>query len=264
MSEAESSDVNDEHKRERFTPTRDNDFKDIDEKRVKGLPSNEIDGVKRNSYYMRHSKGIKSIMNSLGQKKGFENSTQQNFDLLTAKGEMTGIEEIDRIMKIKFIPLKKDSLLVDMYGCGRCWWKGTDKCPHLGEDKVVSGYCTKKIKHVLMQYRAMRSLNGKKFLRDLKIQQMIRMLDYYETRLMKIKDSEFSKEHEKIFDRVAKMWNLLSEYMAKAIKQDEGMTIKHERDITPSELNRLISRSREKVIEAEVIDNDDKEEEKRE
>lgn len=171
----------------------------------------------------------------------------------------TGHEEVDKILNLPVSQLPKHSPLIMMWGCNRCFARGTPDCPHGIMDKQTheNGYCDSALKGKLVQYTLMKTANGMKHLRNVNIMTLQEMMQHYLGKLNLFKDySKISKAEAYLMKQVIKILDKLGERLDNAIKQEEGVIIKTEKKLTPAEINDLLSQARnsEKVIEAEVVE----------
>ena len=190
---------------------------------------------------------------------------QGDADKLLRNKVFTGHEDVDRILNLPVSQLPKNSPLVYMWGCNRCFARGTPDCPYGIKDKEThaNGYCDDALKGKLVQYTLMKTANGIKHLRNVNIIALQDMMQHYLAKLNLFKDfNKITKAEAYLMKQVLRLLDKLGERLDNAIKQEEGVLIKTEKKLTPADINDLLSmaRNQEKTVEAEVIINDLKKE----
>ena len=196
-------------------------------------------------YAMQHPHGFIRQVNMVGAK-------MEEADI----NETLGIKDLDRIESIKFIQLKPGSPLVRMFGCDNCMWRGTRKCPHgiKNNDRHSAGYCTDHVRHNLYMAKLMGSSNGMRHMRNMNLISDYRILNYYREKLSDLKkEGSLGDDELKLLNQMNKMTETIGKRIDKAIEQEEGKKLKIERSMSPNDLNTLLARANEKVVEAKVI-----------
>lgn len=186
---------------------------------------------------------------------------QGDADKMLRNKVFTGHEDVDRILNLPISQLSKKSPIVMMWGCNRCFARGTPDCPHgiIDKEVHVNGYCDDALKGKLVQYTLMKTANGMKHIRNVNIMALQEMMQHYLGKLNLFKNYEkITKSEAYLMKQVLKILDKLGERLDNAIKQEEGVIVKTEKKLTPAEINDLLSQARnsEKTIEVDVVDDE--------
>ena len=186
---------------------------------------------------------------------------QGDADKVLRNKVFTGHEDVDRILNLPISQLPKKSPIVMMWGCNRCFARGTPDCPHGIKDKETheNGYCDDALKGKLVQYTLMKTANGMKHIRNVNIMALQEMMQHYLGKLNLFKNYEkITKSEAYLMKQVLRILDKLGERLDNAIKQEEGVIVKTEKKLTPAEINDLLSQARnsEKTIEVDVMDDE--------
>ena len=171
--------------------------------------------------------------------------------------EYTGIKELDEVLSTFKKPLKlnRGNQLVKMFGCVRCWARGTKRCPfNIGNgEEHDGGYCTAMVQEQVFKYTCMRSSSGAKFIRDTNIMNLHEMLEHYSSRLRGLDRENLTKTEVVMMRLVKDLMKDYGEMMDKKIKQDDGSLVRVEREINTHDLDKLF-RKAVKPVDIEVED----------
>lgn len=174
-----------------------------------------------------------------------ENIYTRGIDLIP----FTGFEDIDKILNMKQLHLSKDNQLILMWGCTKCWMRGTTECPYMikNGETALNKYCDFAIKSHLIKYRLMKSADGLRHIRNINLANLEDMLQYYISKLQRIKDdNRITKAEVYLVKNVLKMYSEFLDKIEKSIVQDEGITIKHE-GIDSDTWDRVVRKSKIKI-----------------
>lgn len=182
----------------------------------------------------------------------------------------TGIKGIDDILnQPRPSNYKRSNQLVQMFGCDRCWLRGTSKCMFDVKDgrlrmsdngKRIIGYCDTNVDTHLILYRLSGSSTGLRHLRNFNMLNLYDLVQGMIAKYHKLKDSDrLTKTDMLLWDKLMKGFHGLGDRLDKSITQDEGSTVNVRSELTPSAVNRLIRAARRDEIEvdAEVVESND-------
>jgi len=175
----------------------------------------------------------------------------------------TGIEDVDKILNLKDTNFSKTNQLVQMWGCNRCWLRGTKECPFgIGEQDIhPKGYCDYAIKSNLIEYALMKTPDGIRHIRNKNLVSMINMANYYLGKLQRMKsDKGVSKGEVYLLKNTWKMLDDAVDKINNMLKQDEGIKITTEKKITIDQFQRMYQKygeEKEKIVDGEIVEDED-------
>lgn len=214
------------------------------------LPKQEY---RKSSSNLKHSK----MVDGKYYKQSMEYHSTDNIKSIIP---FTGEEDIDKILSKDYKGLSPNNQLVRMWGCRNCHMRGTDLCPYGIQDGMLhpDTYCKEAITLSLIEYKSMRTPDGVRHVRNRNIVNMKRLIDKYTWKLNRIsKSNTVTKSEMLTLKHLIKMYTGYNEMIDKTIKQDEGIKIKHEKTVTPEDLNYLLMQANEKIVDVKVIEDEE-------
>jgi len=176
-----------------------------------------------------------------------------NRDSYKDMAPIVGMDYLDMILNKKQGELKQNHNLVVEWGCAKCTLRGTDDCPYgiqTGE-RHANGYCEDRLVYHLLKLKVWGTTEGLRYIRNINMEKMDELVEYYRKKFNDVrKEGKVTGQEIAILKNLMKLQKNLHESIENAIKQDEGIKIQHtDRDLTPTDLNRIFQRANEKVVD---------------
>lgn len=182
--------------------------------------------------------------------------------------EFIGIRDIDVILgKWEDGSLKDLSSyhpLVKLYGCGKCYARGTALCPFgvkdgelydngrdFGKGRLL-GYCDDMLAEQLVETTLMGSPDGKRHIRDKNIALLRGLRDRVSMQYWKISSMDsLSKKEVYLLKNYMKVIDMMNGLLDSSFKQDEGSKVIHDKSFSPDDFQKFVQSI---DIKGEVID----------
>ena len=209
----------------------------------------------KGSTWRRYVNASDSIMGK--GKKGKNHTRLPGYDSDMKFGNM--IDELEGTLKITNTKLPRNSPYVMMFGCRRCFMRGTEDCSFGvkdGEQLTINGkiigYCDPALIYHLSMAKIMSTPDGMRHIRNINTLNMLNDFHYYSAKLNSLRKADsLGKVELSLLDRKIKMMEKLGDRIDKAISQDEGLNINVRKALGPSDVIRMINMAREKDDEIE-------------
>lgn len=174
----------------------------------------------------------------------------------------TGLEEVDKILNMRELKLGKETQLVRMWGCKKCWMRGTDDCPYNVPDgqETNKGYCDYAIKSQLIQYQLMHSTNGLKHLWGINTANLWQMLQHYIGKLQRLKlNDRVTKTEQYLLKNVIKLQSELAERLENSLAREQNTKLETAK-MTPDQFQNYVNNwasQKVKEVNGKVVKEDE-------